>query len=45
VQNAGHMVHYADPAIISRAVEALAGRTEPERAPEGLFGRVSPVDR
>jgi hypothetical protein len=24
VQNAGHMVHYADPRIISQSVEAVA---------------------
>jgi pimeloyl-ACP methyl ester carboxylesterase len=34
VQNAGHMVHYADPLIISQTVEALVGQTELQSAPD-----------
>jgi pimeloyl-ACP methyl ester carboxylesterase len=34
VQNAGHMVHYADPRIISQTVEAVVGQAEPQGSAE-----------
>jgi pimeloyl-ACP methyl ester carboxylesterase len=33
VQNAGHMVHYADPVIISQTVEAIVGQADPRDLP------------